>query len=187
MPYTMPVPTRAQWQTLRNSNKVPKGAAKVSIGDDIEKVHSTFSIDTIDANMKATQKLITDLNSYMTATHAKYPNFQNVVKNQVQKKAENHLRFLEDIVKAKTEYYPRYSEAVQTFKSVRDGNGATPKQLAAKLQRVKGCVDAFALIDATWEAKRPQVQSMFQICDSVATLSDTNKQSLETLFQQLKP
>ncbi len=52
---------------------------------------------------------------------------------------------------------------------------------------MKGCLDAFALIDAKWEAKRPKVQSMFQICDSVPALTQTHKTALDTLFEELKP
>ena len=185
MPYKNPIPTREQWQKLRDDNHVPKGAAKVSIGDSIAKAHKSFTFATIQANQKDTQQLINDLDSYIAATKKKYPAFEAVVKDKVKKKAESHLTFLNDIVKAKIEYSPRYTEAMNAFKAL--DNGGTPKNLAGKLQRLKGCVDAFALIDDGWEQKRPKVQSVFQICDSVATLSDTNKQSVKTLFTELAP
>jgi hypothetical protein len=187
MPYTMPIPTRAQWQAIRDGAHVPKGAAKVSVGDSIEKVHKSFKPDTISANLKDTETLITNLDSYINATKVKYPAFEAVVKDKVRKKVVNHQAFLKDIVKAKTEYYPRYNEATEMYKKVKNGGAEKPKDLARKLERLKGCVDAFALIDPNWEAKRPKLQSVFQICDSVATLSDTNKTSIENIFVELKP
>lgn len=187
MPYKNPIPSREVWQKLRDTNKVAKGAAKVSIGDSIAKVHKSFAPDTISTNLKDTEQLIKDLDVYIAAIKKKYPDFETIVNDKVKKKAQSHERFLNDIVKAKTEYYPRYKEANETWKTLKNGGGGTPKDLAAKLQRLKGCVDAFALIDDDWEAKRPKVQSVFQICDSVAVLSDTNKQSIETLFTELKP
>jgi len=47
MKYDFPIPTRAEWQKIRDGAKVPKGAAKVSIGDAIEKAHKTFTPDSI--------------------------------------------------------------------------------------------------------------------------------------------
>jgi hypothetical protein len=186
MPYTYPIPKREDWQKIRDGAKVPKGAAKVSIGDSLEKVSKSFTPDTIGANVKATEQLIKDLDSYTASIKAKYPAFETVVKDKVRKKAVSHLAFLKDIEKAKGEYYPRYSEALETYKELKGGTGK-PKDLAAKLQRLKGCVDAFALIDPKWEAKRPKVQSMFQICDTVPALSDTHKTGLDTLFVEMKP
>ena len=186
MAYTYPIPTRDQWQKLRNDAKVPKGAAKVSIGDAVEKAHKSFTPDTIGANAKATEQLIKDLDVYTAAIKAKYPAFETIVKDKVRKKAVSHLAFVRDIEKARGEYYPRYNEARETFKGLKNGTGK-PKDLAAKLQRLKGCVDAFALIDPHWEAKRPKVQSMFQICDSVPALSQTHITGLDNLFVELKP
>lgn len=187
MAYVNPIPTRDAWKKLRDDAHVPKGAAKVSIGDAIDKARNTFTPDTISANVKATEQLIKDLDSYTAATKKKYPDFEAVVKDKVKKKATNHLAFLQDIVKARTEYYPRYNEAQETYKALKTSGTGKPKDLAAKLQRLKGCVDAFALMDPQWEAKRPKVQSMFQICDTVPALSDTHKDGLDKLFTELKP
>lgn len=162
MPYKNPIPSREVWQKLRDTNKVAKGAAKVSIGDSIAKVHKSFAPDTISTNLKDTEQLIKDLDVYIAAIKKKYPDFETIVNDKVKKKAQSHERFLNDIVKAKTEYYPRYKEANETWKTLKNGGGGTPKDLAAKLQRLKGCVDAFALIDDDWEAKRPKVQSVFR-------------------------
>ena len=185
--YTYPIPTREQWQKIRDDAKVKKGAAKVSIGDSLAKAQKTFTPDTISANLTATDQLIKDLDSYIAATKAKYPAFEAIVRDKVRKKAANHQAFLKDIVKAKTEYYPRYTAAAEEYKHLKSGAGGKPKDLAGKLQNLKGCVDAFALIDAHWETKRPKVQSMFQICDSVPALSDTHKTALDNLFIELKP
>jgi hypothetical protein len=97
MAYVNPIPTRAEWQKLRDGAKVPKGAAKVSIGDSIEKAHKTFTPGTISANVKATEQLIKDLDAYIAATKTKYPGFESVVKDKVRKKAASHLTFLKDI------------------------------------------------------------------------------------------
>jgi hypothetical protein len=123
----------------------------------------------------------------MAAVKAEYPAFETIVGDKVKKKAESHLRFLKDIVKARNEYYPRYSAATESWKAFNFKNGtAKPKDFAAKLSSLKGCVDALALIESDWEAMRPRVQQMFQLCDSVATLDDTQKGAVETLLNDLK-
>ena len=187
MAYTNPVPTREAWQKLRDTNKVPKGAAKVSIGDAIAKVHKSFSPTSVDANVKDTKQLIKDLDAYINTVKAKHPSFEAVVKKDVKKKAEDHLRFMEDIVKARVEYYPRYSAALEEWKGFKTSGKGKLKDVAAKLQRLKGCVDAFAMLDTKWEAKRPQVQKIFQLCDTAASLNPTQSGAVDTLFVDLKP
>src|ERR1700752_268649 len=118
MPYQMPIPKRDAWQTLRDNNKVPKGAAKVSVGDAIAAVHKSFDIKTTDKNIAGTENLIKVLDSYLATVKTKYPKFEDVVKKNVRKKAENHLIFMKDIKKAKMEYYPRYSKVDEAWKQL---------------------------------------------------------------------
>jgi hypothetical protein len=61
----MPVPTREQWQKLRDTAKVPRGAAKVSIGDSLAKVHKSLGLATVSANQKDTDQLIKNLDVYL--------------------------------------------------------------------------------------------------------------------------
>lgn len=184
--YTYPIPTRAQWQQLRDSNKVPKGAAKVSIGDALDKAEKSFSIDTLQANEKATDDLIKALDSYMAAVKTKYPAFEKIVETKVKKKAEAHKRFLADMVKAKVEYYPRYSAASDAFSNVKHGGG-TVKQLKDAFERLKGCIDALALMDASYTTKRQMIQNVTGVLDTVTTLNALHQQAVEKALTATKP
>ena len=150
--YDMLVPTREQWQTIRDTAKVPKGAAKVSIGDSIAAVHKSFTPDTLSKNVKDTEQLIKDLDTYITQTKAKYPAFEAEVK-KVRKKALDHQKAMESILKARELYYPRYSATLEAYKQVKSGNGK-PDKIASKIEELRGCIAAFSLIDPKWMAKQ---------------------------------
>lgn len=185
--YKMPVPTRKEWQTLRDKNKVPKGAAKVSIGDDIDAVHKTFSLATISSNQKATDKLVKDLDVYITTVKKKYPAFEGIVTKEVRKKATDHLRFLADQVKAKTEYYPRYSAVQDAYKNLNAGNGKM-KDVTKAMERLLGCLAAFALVDpGNWDKKRQGLNRMMGEFEGGDTLSDAQVKAFAKLMTDLKP
>lgn len=184
--YAYPIPTRAQWQTLRDSNHVPKGAAKVSIGDALDKAEKSFSLDTLQANAKATDDLIKALTSYMATVKTKYPAFEKIVDMKVKKKAESHKRFLDDMVKAKVEYYPRYTAVSQAFNNAKNGSG-TVKQLKDAFERLKGAIDALALMDASLATKRQMIQNVTGVLDTVNTLNALHQQSVEKALAAVKP
>lgn len=186
MPYQIPIPKREDWQKLRDGNKVPKGAAKVSVGDAIAAVYKSFSIKSVDQNLTDTEKLIQVLTSYMASIKAKYPNFEPIVNDKVKKKASSHLTFMKDIKKAKVEYYPRFSAVDAAWKQLKLFNKGKPKDIANALMRFKGVVDAFALIDPAWEKKRPAVQTLFQRMDSTATITEQDKASMEKFLKDMK-
>ncbi|MCC6590422.1 MAG: hypothetical protein IT168_27265 [Bryobacterales bacterium] len=184
--YKIPVPTRAEWQTLRNNAKVPKGATKVSLGDAIEKVHKTFSLSTISANIADTTKLIQAATTYAAEVAKKHPGFDKTVTDKVKKKAELHLAFVKDIMKAKTEYYPRYSAVATAYKDVKAGNGQ-PKTIASKLEQLRGCVDAFSLVDTKWESRGKLAKNCHVLCGSSTNLTDDDKKIMDQLLIKLNP
>ena len=185
--YRMPIPTRKEWQTLRDKNKVPKGAAKVSIGDDIDAVHKTYSLATMSSNQKATDKLVKDLDVYIATVKKKYPAFEAVVTKEVRKKATDHLRFVADQIKAKTEYYPRYSALQAAYKELTAGNGKM-KDVTKAMERLLGCLAAFALVDpGNWDKKRQGLNRMMGEFEGGTALSDGMRQAFTKLMTDLKP
>lgn len=186
--YTMLIPSRTDWQKLRDGNHVPKGATKVSIGDAIEKVHKSYSLANLTNHKKDVEKLIADLITYAASVKKKYPAFEPIVNTKVKKKADDHLKLIKDIITAKAQYPQHYAEAVQVWKEVNENPAKkTMKDLAGKVQSMKGCVDAFALIDDGWEAKRGRVQSLFTLCDGAKVLGDEQKKSVQTILAETKP
>jgi hypothetical protein len=185
--YTMLIPSRTDWQKLRDTNHVPKGATKVSIGDAIEKAHKSYSLKNIATHKKDVEKLIADLITYAASIKKKYPVFEPIVNTKVKKKADDHLKLINDIVTAKTQYPQHYADAAQVWKEVNDNPPKkTMKDLAGKVQSMKGCVDAFALIDDDWAAKRGRVQSLFTLCDGAKTLTAEQKKSVQTILAEVK-
>jgi len=184
MPYKNPIPTREEWQKIRDNAKVPKGAAKVSIGDSIAKVHKTFTPTTVSANVKDTEQLITNLDAYTNQTKTKYPAFEAIVKTKVRKPAAAHLAFLKDIVKARVEFNPRYTAALNAYKDVKAGK-AQPKAIASKLEQLRGCVDAFVLFDPSWQDRKKQILHCHILCGTAKALTKENETTLDAMFKAL--
>lgn len=182
----MLIPSRKAWQDLRDANHVPKGAAKVSIGDDIKDVHESYSLAKVAKHKTDVVKLIADLTTYVTTVKKKYPAFEAIVNSKVKKKADDHLKIINDIIAAKTRYPGDYAQAVTVWNGVKNATQTT-KALAVKVQQMKGCVDAFALIDDDWEKKRGKVQSLFTLCDGTATLSNDQKHAVEKILAEVQP
>jgi hypothetical protein len=183
--YDMLLITRGDWQKKRDAAKVPKGAAKVSIGDSIEKVHKSFGPATLGANIKDTEQLIKNLDAYTDATKAKYPNFQAEVK-KVRLGAKGHLDTMKNIEEAKVAFYPRYALMLETYKTVKNGE-KKPEKLAGAIEGVRGCVAALAMIDPKWMAKQQLVLQWHKHCGTVDTLSAQDKSGLEAMFNEIKP
>jgi hypothetical protein len=85
--YRMAVPTRQQWQQVRDSNEVPQAAAKLSIGDDIDAVHRTFGLSTMSKHQTATAQLIKDIDVYLATVKKQNPAFEQVVTKELKRKA----------------------------------------------------------------------------------------------------
>ena len=183
--YDMPLLTRSDWQKKRDTAKVPKGAAKVSIGDSIEKVHKSFGPNTLSANIKDTDQLVKNLDAYMNETKTKYPGFQAEVK-KVRLVAKGHLDTMKSIEEARVAYYPRYSAMVETYKKVKNDQLKADK-LADAIEKVRGCVAAFSMIDPKWMAKQQMVLQWHKHCGSVETLTEKDKTGLEAMINDLKP
>ena len=124
------------------------------------------------------------MDAYITQTKAKYPAFEAVVRSKVRKQAATHLSFLKDIVKARTEYSPRYTAALNAYGAVKKGTGK-PKDIADKLEQLRGCVDAFGMFDPKWTARQQMVRQLQTLCATAATLTDQNKKALDDMFAEL--
>ncbi|MGE5115994.1 MAG: hypothetical protein ACM3N6_05815 [Betaproteobacteria bacterium] len=167
--YTMLVPTRTEWQKKRDAAKVPKGAAKVSIGDSIDPVHKTFSLKTAAANVTQTDKLLANLATYRSAIEKKYPKFVPEL-DKIIKKTRDHKKVMEDIVKASGGYLKavRNTEAVFIHGKNTKWNGGL-KPLAAQFQATKGYLDAMGLIDDDWAKRGKEAGGWMNKCENLKT------------------
>lgn len=183
----MPIPTRTQWQVLRDQNKVPRGAAKVSIGDSLDAVHKSFSLPTMTKHQQATVKLINDVDAYLIVVKKKYPAFEAIVTRQLKKKAEAHKRFVDDQVKAKAELFPRYKAAVDAYAELKAGN-AVPKDVAKALERLLGCGAAFALVDpAKWDPRRQGLNRIMSEFERANVITAEHRNVLDKVLAEFKP
>ena len=167
--YTILVPTRAEWQKKRDAAKVPKGAAKVSIGDSIDPVHKTFALKTAAQNVKDTEKLLANLVTYRAAIEKKYPKFLPEL-DKVIKKTRDHKKVMDDVVKASGGYLKAVRNTEAVFIHGRNTKWAGGlKPLAAQLQATKGFLDAMALIDGAWEKRGKEAGGWMNKCENLKT------------------
>jgi len=109
------------------------------------------------------------------------------VTKEVRKKATDHLRFLADQVKAKTEYYPRYSAVQEAYKNLNAGKGRM-KDVTKAMERLLGCLAAFALVDpGNWDKKRQGLNRMMGEFEGGDALSDAQAKAFAKLMTDLKP
>ena len=168
--YTILVLDRKQWQTKRDAAGVPKGAAKVSIGDSIDPVHKSFSLKTAAKNVQDTDKLLANLESYKKAIDKKYPKFVAEV-DKILKNARAHKRTMEDIVKAEAGYLKqvRNTEAVFIFGKGNKWPAKVLKELAAQFTKTKGFLDAMGLIDDNWAKLAKEAGGWMNKCENLKT------------------
>lgn len=186
--YTMPIPDRKSWQQLRDKNNVPKGAAKVSIGDDLDAVHKSLSLTTLSKHEQALSKLLKDIDAYLIVIKSKYPKFEPIVTKELKNKAQRHKSFVADLVKATTEYYPRYAAVSEAYKQLKFHNKGTPKDIAKAMERLLGCAAAFALVDpAKWDKKRQGLNRIMSECEKAKTLTPGHEKVIEQVLTDLKP
>jgi hypothetical protein len=88
------VPSRAWWQRLRDKHKVKKGAAKVSIGDSIDKVHKVYNKDPHDipSIAKQMQVLIKDFESYKAAIKKDHADLVSEIDKQIVHGIEQQIK-----------------------------------------------------------------------------------------------
>jgi hypothetical protein len=178
--YQMPVPTRQQRQQLRDRNKVPQGAAKVSIGDDIEAMRKTFGLSTMSKHQAATAQLLKDLDLYIATVKKKYPAFEQIVTKELKRKAEGHKRFVDDQLKAKTEFYPRYSAVQEPYKQHSLRGIGKPKDVAKAMERLLGFAAAFAMVDPkVWDPKRQGLNRLMSQFDRADALTQGHPEVFE--------
>lgn len=185
MPYQMGIPTRAAWQKLRDNAKVPKGAAKVSIGDSIEKVHKSFQPTSLSVNIADTKKLIANLESYIKDTKTKHPKFEAVVRADVLNKATAHLAFLDSVIAAQMAYYNHYSAAKKIYDTI-SIRKARPQDLVVPLTALKHCIETLAPVDEHLGAALGKVQTSIAFCGTGQDLGP-HKNELDQMFASAKP
>jgi disulfide oxidoreductase YuzD len=153
--HTPQIPTRAEWKTIRDKQKVPTGAAKVSIGKTIDSFYASWNEHKLDQNLTDTRQLIANLITYVAAVRPKYPTFVASVE-KIKRGAEDHKKQLEEVIRAKTLFYPRYEQITKALLQVKiKAPGAPkPKDVTALVTNLKGCIDTVAYVDPTWEERR---------------------------------
>lgn len=87
--------TRAQWQAARadkakNGEVIPKGAARVSMGDALDKFHAA-NAKGVREGIKAAQALKKDVAAYKAAVKTKYPKWYTRVEKQVEYNVDAYL------------------------------------------------------------------------------------------------
>lgn len=186
--YTIPIPDRKAWQKLRDTANVPKGAAKASIGADIEAVYKTFTLATMSKNLEATKKLIADLDdSYLPAIRKKYQAFEATVNSQVKNKAAGHRRFVEAVIHGKAEYYPTFKSIETAYNKIVKNQGGKIKDLEQALDRMQQILEAFAMVDEkTWKGRRQGVNRLKADISQQGAVTDGHKQMYATLMADLK-
>lgn len=186
--YTIPIPDRKAWQKLRDDAKVPKGASKVSIGADIEAVYKTFSMATMSKNLNATKKLIDDLDkTYIPAIKKKYQGFEPVVTKRVKNQAVNHMRFVQDIIHGKSEFYPAYQAVETAFTKIVNNRGGKAKDLENALDRLQAIMEAFAMVDEkTWKGRRQGVNRLKGDISKEGALTEGHQKMYRLLMKDLK-
>jgi hypothetical protein len=190
--YIHPVLTREAWQKLRKNPPkwdVPKGAAKVSIGDAITAVHKPLSLATIDQNIKDTEKLIASLTTYIDTIkkNSKYAPFATEVE-KVKKRAGHHLQSMKNIASKKSTYQKDYNNASYILvQLIRKNPGTAPKDLAAKLNAVTPSVQAFALIEDRFKEVSNEAVGWVNKCTAAKILSSDDIEKLSKFFQKIAP
>ena len=185
--YEMPVPTRQQWQRLRDAAKVPAGISKANVGEALDAVHKSFSLPTMSKHQQAVVQLQRDVETYLVVAKKRYPSFEPVVNRELKKRVQLHLRFVEDQLKAKTEFYPRYQAVLEARSKVSAGTAA-PKDVARALERLLGCAAAFALVDPTrWDPRRQGLNRIMSEFERAPTITPGHRAALDKLLAELKP
>jgi hypothetical protein len=177
----MPIPTREEWRKLRDAAKVPRGAAKVSIGDSLAKVHKSYGLATASANAKDTDQLIKDLDAYVVTIKKKYPNFEPIVQKQVKDKAQSHKLVLDEVFKAKRDYYDYFKNLEKEWDK---GNGSM-KNVGAAMQPLLRCVTTFAQFDRAWERRRADLTKLIAECARTSVFTRQQKQAISEMIAEL--
>lgn len=162
MAYTPQVPTRSDWRTQRNAAKVPQGAAKVSIGEWLDRFRKSWDAQDLEKNLVDTRQLLANLITYADTVKQKYPKIIPTV-HKIKGKVDDHREFLEGVAKAKIQYYPIYSEITKAFLKVKlkADDAPQPKDLRPAITTMKGIIDTMALVDPKWEPKRKIISGLF--------------------------
>lgn len=167
----MPIPTRADWRKIRDDQKVPKGAAKVSVGDALDKVHKSFSLKTISAHINDLNTLDITMGMYTESIKTKYPKFPAVVKSKVLGPLKTHKEAMNEIVLQKTKWYPSHSAFMKQMELVKGGK-ASAKTLVPKLAPIMKIMETYAQIDAVWVGRYANVRESAKLCASKDQLNE---------------
>jgi hypothetical protein len=110
------------------------------------------------------------------------------VTKDVKKKAETHKRFVDDQIKAKTEFYPRYSATQEAYKQLTIHGKGKPKDVAKAMERPLGCAAAFAMVDPkVWDTKRQGLNRIMSEFERADTLTQGHRDVFEKVMTELKP
>jgi hypothetical protein len=111
-----------------------------------------------------------------------------VVTKQAKSKALAHKRFVDDEIKAKTEYYPRSSAVMEAYKQLTLHNNGKPKDVAKAMERLLGCAAAFAMVDpANWDSKRQGLNRVMSEFERADALTAGHKDVFTKMMKDLQP
>ena len=169
--YKIPIPTRADWRKIRDEQKVPKGAAKVSVGDTLDKVHKSFSLKTLSVHINDLHTLDIVMGMYTESIKTKYPKFPAVIKTKVLTPLKTHRDTMNEIVLQKTKWYPSHSAFMKQMELVKAGQ-ASAKTLVPKLAPIMKIMESYAQMDAVWVGRYANVRESAKLCASKDQLNE---------------
>ena len=187
--YKLPMPDRKAWTQLRDKAKVPKGVAKPSIGDDLDAVYRTFGFNTMSAHEKATKKLQADLKVYVDALTKKGGTcaaFKPTVEKELVKKVDRHVAWVADVLDAKSQFYPRYAAVLKAEADLKKG-GNDAQALKKACEKLLGCLAAFALLEAKWNAPRQALNRTMADIEKAPTVTAGHFKVLDKILAEIKP
>lgn len=105
---------RKKWQTERDKEKVPKGAAKVSMGDEIEKFHKA-NAKGLREGRAAAEKLLTVVAAYKKAIAAKHDKLAKRIDKMLVYFLNQYLKDTKGIIDAIPHYTSFHKAASETL------------------------------------------------------------------------
>lgn len=196
MPETFPTNlwTRAQWQKERDKAGVPKGAAKVSMGDAIDRFHKANAKGVRDG-VKAAQSLQKDLQAYKTAVQKKYKPWHDRLVRMFEYDITSYLSDTAKLVPAVQAYSAKHTAATNEVRQLGaefihwEGDGANgtfkPSNEKAAVKALTEFVDIVKKMPFYTDKVTKAAAKTFDQTVYAASAGNWNKPTVEGLMNQL--
>src|SRR3954447_8287798 len=109
--------TRQQWQKERDTAKVPKGAARVSMGDAIEKFHKA-NAKGVREGVAAAQALKKDLEAYKAAVKTKYKPWHDRIVKMLEYDINSYLSDTAKLAAVVKTYTAKHTPAIDAVRQL---------------------------------------------------------------------